>query len=141
MEASFLAPPAAAKEKGVQAGREVWLEFPPFQHAMRKPDVSARVTEMVSDYSGWHWLNISPTRNLDPPAIERLNEIQCPTLVILGGSNPPDYHRIGELLEEGISNTRRVVLPGVGHVLNMEDPENFNEAVLKFLAKASEAPG
>ena len=37
-------------------------------------------------------------------------------------------------LAEGIPNARLTVLPGVGHVANMEDPARFNAAVLDFLA-------
>jgi pimeloyl-ACP methyl ester carboxylesterase len=33
-----------------------------------------------------------------------------------------------------IPNARKVVLPGVGHMCNLENPSRFNKVVLDFLA-------
>jgi pimeloyl-ACP methyl ester carboxylesterase len=39
-------------------------------------------------------------------------------------------------LAEGIPSPETVVLPGVGHMLFVEDPEQFRAAVLSFLLGA-----
>ena len=44
----------------------------------------------------------------------------------------PGEHK---LLVQTVPNARKVVLPGVGHLSNMEAPEAFNEVVLGFLAE------
>lgn len=33
----------------------------------------------------------------------------------------------------GIAGARKVVIPGVAHMVNMEEPEVFNRIVLEFL--------
>lgn len=38
-------------------------------------------------------------------------------------------------LREKVSNSERIVFPGVGHVINLEAPEEFNRVVLAFLWK------
>jgi pimeloyl-ACP methyl ester carboxylesterase len=40
---------------------------------------------------------------------------------------------VGEELRERILSSRLVVLPGVGHVSNLEAPERFNAEVRRFL--------
>jgi pimeloyl-ACP methyl ester carboxylesterase len=90
---------------------------------------------MVETYSGWHWVNDNPLRRPDVLAVERLDRIRVPTLIVLGERDTLDLHRIAEILEQRIPGAVRIVLPGVGHMSNMEDPTGFNTAVMDFLAK------
>jgi pimeloyl-ACP methyl ester carboxylesterase len=96
--------------------------------------VAARLWQMVGDYSGWHWGNRDPQRGHDPPAAERLREIGVPTLVILGEKDLPDFHAIAKGIADDVPDARKVILPGVGHMANMEAPERFNAEALDFLA-------
>jgi pimeloyl-ACP methyl ester carboxylesterase len=70
-----------------------------------------------------------------PPAAERLHEIKAPTLLILGDRDVPQIAATVEMLARGIRGSKKVVLKGVGHMVNMERPEAFNEALLGFLGK------
>jgi pimeloyl-ACP methyl ester carboxylesterase len=88
---------------------------------------------MISDYSGWHFVNTDPLCLSDPPAIERLQEIKVPTLIAVGERDFPEFHRIADILSKKIQNSQRVTLRGAGHISNMETPREFNEAVLSFL--------
>jgi pimeloyl-ACP methyl ester carboxylesterase len=97
--------------------------------------VVARLRAIVADYSGWHWLHSDPRRSLEPPAITRLAEIAAPTLAIVGQHDLADFHAIADLLATQAPAGRRVVLPGVGHLANMEAPDACNEVVLDFLAE------
>ena len=90
--------------------------------------------QIVSDYSGWHWVKQDPARTLDPPAIQRLDEISAPTLVIIGERDLSDFRAIADTLQQQIPGAKKVILTGVGHLSNMEDPKRFNEVVLDFLA-------
>ena len=89
---------------------------------------------MKSDYSGWHYVNADPCRSLDPPAIERLQEVNVPTLIIVGESDSPDFHRIATILNKNIRHSEIMTIKGAEHGPNMETPREFNEAVLSFLA-------
>lgn len=123
-----------ASESGVQAAKELWLSLDLFRPAMGNPDVAPRLAGMFSDYSGWHFGSDDPVAELDPPAIQRLETIGAPTLIIVGEHDLPDFHTIAGILQEQIPEARKVVLPGVGHMSNMEDPTRFNELILSFLA-------
>ena len=122
-----------AAKSGVEAGKAKWLAHPLFAPAREKPEVAARLEQIVSDYSGWHLINTDPGRYADPPAAQRLHEIGAPTLVVVGERDLPDFLVIADTLQQ-VPNARKVVLPGVGHMCNMEDPTKFNEVVLDFLA-------
>lgn len=123
-----------ARAEGIDDAKTRWLDMPIFTPAREQPAVGARLAMMVTDYSGWHWVNRDPHRKSEPPATERLGEIAAPTLVLLGERDAPDFHTIADDITGSVPGARKVVLPGVGHMVNMEAPEQFNEAVLGFLA-------
>jgi pimeloyl-ACP methyl ester carboxylesterase len=123
-----------AQHAGLESAKAVWLHHPLFAPAREQPKVSARLKRIVDDYSGWHFINDDPARVLDPPAIDRLNTLTMPTLVILGERDLRDFHRIADILTAQIVGARKVVIADVGHMSNMEHPEVFNDIVLGFLA-------
>lgn len=96
--------------------------------------MAARVKQMVADYSGWRFANRDPKQASDTPAIQRLSAIVAPTLVIVGERDVPDFQAIAVILAQAIPSAQKVVLPGAGHVSNVEDPAASSEAVLGFLA-------
>jgi pimeloyl-ACP methyl ester carboxylesterase len=71
---------------------------------------------------------------LDQPAINRLSEIQVPTLVITGEMDTPKTLAAASLLTEKIRGARRANIGGAAHLPGMERPEEFNRQVLSFLA-------
>lgn len=124
----------AGRTSGIEAAREMWLADPMFAPALANPQVAQALVRIVSDYSGWAWANDDPGLLPDPPAAMRVEEISVPTLAIVGELDVPDFHGVVDTLSSRIEGARKVVLPGVGHMSNMEDPRAFNEAVLAFLA-------
>jgi pimeloyl-ACP methyl ester carboxylesterase len=70
---------------------------------------------------------------LDPPAYTRLSEIHVPTLVVVGTGDVPDILDQADLLARTIPGARKVMLPHVAHVLNMERPSEVNRIILDFL--------
>lgn len=71
----------------------------------------------------------------EPPAGERLSEIHARTLIILGENDHPAYKAITDKLVSGIQGARKIIIPGGAHLLHMDKPEEFNQAVLEFLGK------
>ncbi len=74
-------------------------------------------------------------------AASRLAEIAAPTLIVIAELDQPDIQTIGSLLEKGIRDSRRVTIPGAAHMVNIERPEAFADAVLPFLAQTARAQG
>ncbi|TAL06348.1 MAG: alpha/beta hydrolase [Verrucomicrobia bacterium] len=66
---------------------------------------------------------------------EHASQIRVPTLVLQGERSPAMFRITSEILAEKIPGVERVVLPGISHGLQLEAPEEFNRAVLKFLGK------
>jgi pimeloyl-ACP methyl ester carboxylesterase len=122
-----------ARRSGVDAARTVWQAHPLLAPASEKPEVVKRLAEMTATYSGWHWLHADPQRIPSPSALQRLATMQAPALIVVGERDLSDFHRIAEILAQRIPRAARVVLPGVGHMPNMEAPAQFNNVVLNFL--------
>ena len=59
--------------------------------------------------------------------------IDVPTLLVYGDGDVRAPLAIAEALQASIPGSRLVVLPGVGHVCNVEAPDEFNAAVRAFL--------
>jgi pimeloyl-ACP methyl ester carboxylesterase len=69
-----------------------------------------------------------------------LPEIAAPTLIIVGEEDILDFHEIAARFAAEIPGARTVVLPGAGHMANMDAPEAFNRVLLDFLAEAASTP-
>jgi pimeloyl-ACP methyl ester carboxylesterase len=119
-------------EQAAELWTQSWVDGPSRPSAEVDPAVRARVYDTVL-----HTLRKpegeGEPQEIDPPAIERLGDIQAPALVILGEHDAPDIHAIVELLMNGIPNARLVEMDDVAHMLNMERPAEFNRLVLDFL--------
>jgi 3-oxoadipate enol-lactonase len=55
-------------------------------------------------------------------------------LVLVGDRDLTDFRAIADLLAREIPGAMKNVLPGVGHMSNLEGPEQFNRIVLNFLS-------
>ena len=71
------------------------------------------------------------------PAIMRLDEIDVPTLILVGEYDIPDVHAHAGAINAGIRNSKRDIIPGAGHLIPIEQPALFNQAVITFLKSLS----
>src|SRR5829696_6477816 len=112
---------------------QIWVDGPE-----RSPDeVDASVRDLVRE------MNLIALKNEasdlgeewepEPPAADRLPDVQAPTLLIVGDEDEPSVFAAADLLERELPNVRKVVMHGTAHVPNMERPEEFNRNVLDFL--------
>jgi pimeloyl-ACP methyl ester carboxylesterase len=70
---------------------------------------------------------------------DRLGDIHVPTLVVVGERDeetPPAYAR---LLADGIAGASLSVIPGAGHITNLEAPDAVNALLASHLAAAERA--
>jgi pimeloyl-ACP methyl ester carboxylesterase len=127
----------AARREGVLAAKQVWHENTVYASCLDYPEAAARLADMISFYSGWHFVNNDPVAWSEPPASQRLHEITADTLVLVGERDLLDFQIIADQLARAIPKARKVILPDMGHMANMEKPEVFNEIVLEFLMSSS----
>jgi len=69
----------------------------------------------------------------DRPAVKFLSEIEVPALILVGEHDIPDVHAHSGVIEAGIPNAKREIIPKAGHLVPLEQPEALNSSVLKFL--------
>ena len=62
-----------------------------------------------------------------------LPHIAVPTLLLYGEKDSRSPLSVAHDMRESIPNSRLVVIPGVGHMCNIEAPEQFNVEVRQFL--------
>ena len=67
-----------------------------------------------------------------PSIIDQLPGLDRPALVLVGGDDAP-FLQASEVMAAKLPRARREVLPGVGHVANIEAPEDFNARAIEFL--------
>jgi len=79
--------------------------------------------------------NRVPTRPAGKVAIRFLSEIKAPALILVGEYDIPDVHAHAGVINAGIGGSRREIIPKSGHLIPIEQPALFNEAVARFLAR------
>jgi pimeloyl-ACP methyl ester carboxylesterase len=92
-----------------------------------------RIREIAFDNIHELTMDESGAEELDPPAMQRLQEISVPTLVIDAADDVPIMHSIADILAGEIPGARKVVIENADHVVNLRQPEAFNGYVLGFL--------
>ncbi len=138
-EEAWFAERWAPIEAEIEAGRleqAMDLELASFWATLGTDDpAGSRIREIAMDNLHTLTMDESEARALDPPAIERLEEVTAPTLVLPADHDPPWTPRIGRELADRIPNARLVQIPDVDHVVNMRKPAEFNDVVLAFLGE------
>ncbi len=80
----------------------------------------------------------SDRRYYTPPeriAARFLSEIKVPCLVMVGEYDIPDVHAHAGVISFGIYGSRREVILNSGHLIPVEQPEEFNKSVFRFLRR------
>jgi pimeloyl-ACP methyl ester carboxylesterase len=122
-----------AQIHGVDAARQRWLAHLFFLPARERPELAARLAQIVASYSGWSWLCTSSERDAALLTPRPLEEISVPTLLVMGERDIGEFQAIAHHIANAIPHFTRCVLPGMDHMANMEAPEAFNAVVLSFL--------
>jgi tetratricopeptide (TPR) repeat protein len=106
----------------------------PYEIAPQNSEVRADLWTLMESYPQ----NINFTKNRlavlpERPAIDRLNEIGIPTLIVVGEFDIPDVFVHAGAIESGVPFAQKVIIRNAGHLVPLEQPEQFNEHVLEFM--------
>ncbi len=123
----------AGQAGGADAAKALWVECSLFDAVNQRPVARTALREMVAGYSGWGWTDRDPGTWGEPDCAARLGEIDVPTLIVVGEHDIEGMRRNAEVLVAGIPGARHIVLPGLGHLPNMEDAAAFNPVVIEHL--------
>jgi pimeloyl-ACP methyl ester carboxylesterase len=123
-------------DAAVTANLDFWVAGP-----RRKLDeVDAKIRELVADMQlqafrqskGHDGLRAD---RLDPPASQRLGDVNMPALVVTGDEDVEDIRMMGDRLARDIPDAERATIAGAAHLPNLERPNEFDRIVLDFLAR------
>jgi 3-oxoadipate enol-lactonase len=121
--------------RSVEISLHIWTDGPHRTPGQVDPQVRERVRAMTTrNFERGDDEEVRP-QHVEPPAAGRLSEIQVPTLIIVGDQDVEIILKIADTLEKGIAGSKKVVIPGAAHHLNMEKPEAFNRVVIDFLGQ------
>jgi len=123
----------AGKEGNFDLARQLWLSCKAFsQLKTNNPANYLLFKEIVSSYSCWD-IHDAPVKFSRPDVIARLQEIICPTLILSGDQDYPDFINNGKLLKQILSNSKLVTISHASHMVNLEFPDTVNQLILDFL--------
>ncbi|MBI2913841.1 MAG: alpha/beta fold hydrolase [Chloroflexi bacterium] len=124
----------AVRSEGPRAAFErLWLTHPLFDGLRRYPERFALVREMVLAFPAADYREGAIPAGYAPTVADRLGEIMAPALVVAGEKDIPDFRLIAEVLAANLPNARPRTMPGCGHVPPLEQPREFNAALIGFL--------
>ena len=66
---------------------------------------------------------------------DRLHEIVCPTLVLVGGRDSITPPSAGAAIAKEVPGAKSVILPDFSHMLNIEAPLAVNAEIRQFLSR------
>jgi pimeloyl-ACP methyl ester carboxylesterase len=69
------------------------------------------------------------------PELPPLSSLELPTLVVVGADDHADFQAIAQHLAEQIQDAELVVVPGAGHLVGVDQPEELNALLLEFLSE------
>ena len=113
----------------------IWVDGPGQDPDRADPEIRNLIREMNLIALRNEAKGLGEAVEIEPPAADRLHEIRAPTLVIAAELDQPVAIQRADLLTRNIPGARRITMPGVAHLPNMESPEEFNSIVLSFLAE------
>lgn len=122
---------------------EAFLQFVPGPHrsaAEVDPLVLDEVRLMAVDLLAHHLPDDptvpGPPITFLPDAVDRAGDLAVPLLGIVGELDGPDHHRIVEDAVAAVPDGALITIPGTAHYPNMERPQEFTDALLRFLRPA-----
>ena len=122
----------AVREKGMEGVREGtlqrWFTEP---YRQKRNDVMERIGRDILSTPVEGFVGCcDPISKVD--TTDRLKEIDCPTLVIVGEQDPGTPPEAAKVIAQNIRGAELVILPSAAHLANIEQAEAFNEALTKF---------
>ncbi len=137
VDAENLALAAGDLDAAVEANLATWVDGPGQGAGRVAPEVRARVGtmqrlafELTAD-----WDDVEEFE-LEPPALDRLGEIDVRTLVLSGALDLDAIDRAATAVLSGVTGSRQVVWPDAAHLPSLEHPDAFATLLLDWIAEA-----
>jgi pimeloyl-ACP methyl ester carboxylesterase len=116
----------AEEARDLAAGADLWLE-------VWAPLCPTEPTRTIAHENTKVFLLDDLEQALEPPAADRLAEIDAPALVLVGDHEVSGIVEIAGRLEREIRGAKRLLLENADHLPNLSASEDFDRVVLDFL--------
>ncbi|MBQ8424315.1 MAG: class A beta-lactamase-related serine hydrolase [Coprobacter sp.] len=125
---------AALQQKGVDTMKKEWFEGLIASGGSRKERMRVPLWTMIAEWDAWQPLHkeVRVVAGLDAYAALKEKCPAVPTLIVEGNAPGNRYSKNPEILRY-LPNGRLHVIDDCGHMMNMEQPEAFNETLYNFL--------
>lgn len=122
---------ARLRAGGIWQFKRDWLDQLTAHGGSRVESIRPHLWKMISTWSAWQPLHLEPRLILGRAASARLKAAppRVPTLIL----TPETVANEPSLLAPLLPDVRTVIIRDAGHVANLEQPEEFLEALLAFL--------
>lgn len=118
-----------AQQSGMSAFREAWMSHEFTRLQTPDPEVARLLSRVVSRYPGHDLLE--PRRAETPRPID-ISAIRQRSLVLNGEFDTAQRRRYGRELAEELPTARYALIPGAGHLANLDNPRPYNELLQEF---------
>jgi len=125
---------ALANDGDRATAAEVFLDDPLFEGLRQDEDLFEEVRQIVLDYACGHWTGAVSSRWSDQDPAPRLKDLDLPALVVSGEADIPSFMLMAEAYAKALPRARREIVQGVGHLVNIEAADVFNDLIRAFLA-------
>jgi pimeloyl-ACP methyl ester carboxylesterase len=115
---------------GLPASELVSAFLPGMFGRLATNEVREELAGIMSEFhpAGFRLMSLSSA----PDTRALLGDIRVPTLLIWGDSDARSPVSVAHQFRDSIPGARLVLIPGAGHVSNLEAPARFNEAIVDF---------
>jgi len=123
------------RDQGIDAFRKEWLDHPLMQLQTHDARTRALVREMVARYPGHDLLAD------DSPGVSRigdLHRLDVPVLIINGEYDSDMRIGAGAELARALPDARLAVIPGAGHLSNLDNPAAYNKVLSEYVSCRAE---
>jgi pimeloyl-ACP methyl ester carboxylesterase len=124
-------------EGAAEATLRQWIDGPRRSPDAVDPELRSSVREMIlRSYALQSAEEAEEQAVLDPPVNERLGDVRCRTLVIVGDEDIADMQNIAAHVAASIAGARVETIAGASHLPSLERPDEVNALLLEFLVEA-----
>jgi pimeloyl-ACP methyl ester carboxylesterase len=131
-----------AFEDAVELDLRLWVDGP-----ARPPGVVGgaireylRAADLAATRRAPEW-SLVRSAPLTPRAVERLEAIAAPTLVVVGAHDVPDMVERARELARRIPNAELLVIADAAHFPSLERPDEFNAHLIRFIGRLDGSAG
>ena len=110
-----------------------WIDGPSREASRVDPKYRERALQLCKENFSLEFFQRAETI-LNPPASQRLKEIECPTMVVIGASDAQDLRKIAQHLQREIAGATMATIENAAHLPSLEHPAQFNRLLQTFLA-------